>query len=199
MVLLGLLLVALVCLVLGLVLASGPWLIGSLVASGVAAFILWRQRGRMDTAPDRPQGAAPPRRTALVTGTAFEGRTTEASGAGDQPQVADPQVWVVDGSPDFHTQACVRLEGRDAEPIPLSQAREDGFLECAGCAPTRQAADPSRDDRVWVVDGRPRYHLESCLILKDQDAEPIPLAQATEDGFMPCSLCEPDNARVARP
>ena len=39
MVLIGLLLVALVCLVLGLVLASGPWLIGSLVGQ--------RRRGAM--------------------------------------------------------------------------------------------------------------------------------------------------------
>jgi hypothetical protein len=45
---------------------------------------------------------------------------------------------------------------------------------------------------VWVIDGRPRYHLEGCAIIKGQDAEPIPYEQATEDGFMPCSLCEPD-------
>ncbi len=34
------------------------------------------------------------------------------------------------------------------------------------------------------------------MIIKDQDAEPIPLTQATEDGFMPCSMCEPNVTRV---
>lgn len=198
MVLLGLLLVALVCLVLGLVLASGPWLIGSLVASGVAAIVLWRQRDRTGAAPDRSSVAAkPPRQTALVTGTAFEGKTSDPTDGSAPPERAE--VWVVDGSPDFHAENCVRLEARDAEPIPLAQAREDGFVECAECAPTRAEATPEPDGRVWVVDGRPRYHLQSCLIIKDQDAEPIPLAQAAEDGFMPCSMCEPDNARVASP
>jgi hypothetical protein len=50
---------------------------------------------------------------------------------------------------------------------------------------------------VWVIDGRPRYHLEDCAIIKGQDAEPIPWEQATEDGFMPCSLCEPDSILAA--
>ena len=49
-------------------------------------------------------------------------------------------------------------------------------------------------DEVWVIDGRPRYHLQSCAIIQGQEAEPIPFDQATEDGFMPCSLCEPDAA-----
>jgi hypothetical protein len=50
---------------------------------------------------------------------------------------------------------------------------------------------------VWVIDGRPRYHLETCAIIQGQDAEPIPIEQATEDGFMPCSLCEPNIVRTA--
>jgi hypothetical protein len=51
---------------------------------------------------------------------------------------------------------------------------------------------------VWVIDGRPRYHLQTCAIIQGQDAEPIPFAQATEDGFMPCSLCEPNVVRAAQ-
>jgi hypothetical protein len=50
--------------------------------------------------------------------------------------------------------------------------------------------------QVWVIDGRPRYHLGDCAIIKGQDAEAIPYEQATEDGFMPCSLCEPYAARA---
>ena len=47
MVLIGLLLIALVCLTLGLVLASAGWLIGSLAASAAAAWVLWRGRDRI--------------------------------------------------------------------------------------------------------------------------------------------------------
>jgi hypothetical protein len=50
------------------------------------------------------------------------------------------------------------------------------------------------NESVWVVDGRPRYHLSSCGFLAGQDAEPIPLQQAVEDGFSPCSQCDPDTA-----
>jgi hypothetical protein len=41
-----------------------------------------------------------------------------------------------------------------------------------------------------VVDGRPRYHAEDCLIIKGQSAQAVPLDQAEDDGFRPCSLCQ---------
>jgi hypothetical protein len=66
-----------------------------------------------------------------------------------------------------------------------------------GSEPARQPSAAQRGpDDVWVIDGRPRYHLDGCAIIKGQDAEPIPFKQATEDGFMPCSLCEPQAART---
>jgi hypothetical protein len=55
-----------------------------------------------------------------------------------------------------------------------------------------EPAPDRRDPDVWVVDGRPRYHREGCQIIDEQSAETIPLSQASEDGFIPCSLCEPD-------
>lgn len=54
------------------------------------------------------------------------------------------------------------------------------------------------DVDVWVVDGRPRYHRKGCDMMHDQPAEAIPLSQATEDGFIPCSLCEPDKADAGK-
>jgi hypothetical protein len=299
MVLIGVLLVALVCLILGLVLASGPWLVGSLVASAVAGFVLWRQReriGQRSTAASTPAPATASRQTSLVTGTAFAGKTgtsaparaaaPTADVAAASPAVAaDTEVWVVDGLPHFHSQTCGQLAGKDAEAVPFGQAMEDGFVECASCSPVvggvvsqvwvlegrpdyhsegcpriahadadqvpraqavadgLTACDVCHPDRavladvpdeppaaeppaqpvaeaaaapatepvaapepvaprltsagdVWVVDGRPRYHLQNCMIIKDQRAEPIPLVQATEDGFMPCSMCEPNVTRV---
>ena len=58
--------------------------------------------------------------------------------------------------------------------------------------------EPEPED-VWVVDGRPRYHRKGCDIMHDQPAEAIPLSQAAEDGFIPCSLCEPDRAGAGKP
>jgi hypothetical protein len=43
---------------------------------------------------------------------------------------------------------------------------------------------------VWVVNGRPRYHAQDCLIIKGQKATSVPFEQAVDDGFMPCSLCQ---------
>ena len=59
-------------------------------------------------------------------------------------------------------------------------------------APVSAESPPRPDPDVWVVDGRPRYHREGCQILSDQDAEVVSLSQADEDGFIPCSLCEPE-------
>lgn len=45
--------------------------------------------------------------------------------------------------------------------------------------------------RVWVVDGRPRYHLSGCHHLVGRDPEPLPVGEAQALGFSPCGLCEP--------
>jgi hypothetical protein len=63
--------------------------------------------------------------------------------------------------------------------------------------PPPETTSPAAEHEVWVIDGRPRYHLEGCAIIKGQPAEPVPWDQATSDGFMPCSLCEPDSVRSA--
>lgn len=48
------------------------------------------------------------------------------------------------------------------------------------------------DSPVFVVDLRPRYHLENCAHLRGREAVPIPLNEAREDGFTPCARCRPD-------
>jgi hypothetical protein len=62
---------------------------------------------------------------------------------------------------------------------------------------TADSAAAEHEDDVWVIDGRPRYHRQSCEFVHDQDSERVPLSQAAEDGFIPCSLCEPDAVRTA--
>jgi hypothetical protein len=82
-----------------------------------------------------------------------------------------------------------------AIPRPTPTTRRPTGKHAAGAEPAADpvgAAPPRHDPNVWVVDGRPRYHRGGCQILNDQDAEVIPLSQADEDGFIPCSLCEPE-------
>ena len=49
-------------------------------------------------------------------------------------------------------------------------------------------------DDVYVVDGRPRYHLADCPHLHGRESEPLPVSEAVELGFTPCGRCEPDSA-----
>jgi hypothetical protein len=52
-------------------------------------------------------------------------------------------------------------------------------------------------NEVFVIDGRPRYHLMGCGHLNDRESEPLPVHEAIELGFTPCGLCEPDSALIA--
>ncbi|MDG4788755.1 hypothetical protein O7626_22995 [Micromonospora sp. WMMD1102] len=49
-------------------------------------------------------------------------------------------------------------------------------------------------DDVYVVDGRPRYHLVDCAHLSGRESEPLPVSEAVELGFTPCGRCEPATA-----
>jgi len=157
MVILGLLLIALACLVLGLVLQSAVWLVASLIATAGAGFLVFKLRDVIAA----PKRSAPP-----------EGLLAE-----QDPDSAVPE---------------------HARDTPSTVAAGDG-VPAYDTAPELGAATGltgGNDDEVWVIDGRPRYHLGDCAIIKGQDAEPISYEQATEDGFMPCSLCEPHAARI---
>ncbi len=50
---------------------------------------------------------------------------------------------------------------------------------------------------VLVIDGRPRYHQAGCVHLLGRESEPLPVSEAVDLGFTPCSLCEPDSALLA--
>src|SRR4051794_21753107 len=188
MVLTGLLIIAAVSLVLGVVLANVTWLIVSLVASVFAAFFLYRSWGaikerrtnrpRRKSPQSEPSASSPPARAA-------------ATGRPDE-------VWVVDGRPAYHRPGCAELAGQEEEPVPLSQALEDGFTPCAICAPpTGTAPEVPAEPEVWVVDGSPEFHDRGCASLAGRPAEPIPLSQALEDGFVPCALCRSTPAAAA--
>jgi methylphosphotriester-DNA--protein-cysteine methyltransferase len=58
----------------------------------------------------------------------------------------DVEVWVVDGYPEYHRQGCERLADLDDEPIPHSQAVEDGFVPCPVCRPDDPAGSTTPAD-----------------------------------------------------
>jgi hypothetical protein len=64
--------------------------------------------------------------------------------------------------------------------------------------PARVAALAARlDSGVFVIDGRPRYHVGGCRHLAGREVESLPVSEANELGFTPCVLCEPDAVLVA--
>jgi hypothetical protein len=69
--------------------------------------------------------------------------------------------------------------------------RHRAALRTAG-APDSAQPSATDDPDVWVIDGRPRYHRRTCEIIDGHGAEAIPRSQANEDGFIPCSLCQPE-------
>ena len=53
-------------------------------------------------------------------------------------------VVVVDEHPRYHLAGCRFLAGKTGIPLPLDEARVDGFTPCALCAPDRNLADRER-------------------------------------------------------
>jgi hypothetical protein len=110
---------------------------------------------------------------------------------------------------------------RDVDPygssIPQQQQDVDRFRgvvdddedpdfddEDPGDEPPAQQTSPADAARVaamsadvFVIDGRPRYHLRGCVHMLGRDSEPLPVSEAVELGFSPCSVCEPDSSLLA--
>lgn len=171
MVIIGLLLIALVCLTLGLLMQSSVWLIASLIATAGAGFLLYKLRDAIAA----PKQTSPARRAETGDATrANSGEATRANGTDATRANGGVGAGV----------------GADTDPASPDVADDTGRAGAESMAEARG----NGADEVWVIDGRPRYHLGDCAIIKGQDAESIPFEQATEDGFMPCSLCEPQAA-----
>jgi hypothetical protein len=83
------------------------------------------------------------------------------------------------------------LPGLDDDEDPLDEPASQVVSAADAARVARMSAD------VLVIDGRPRYHLAGCVHLLGRDSEPLPVGEAVELGFTPCSLCEPDSALLA--
>jgi hypothetical protein len=57
------------------------------------------------------------------------------------------EVLVIDEHPRYHLSGCVYLTGRTTIPLPIDEARTDGFTPCGACLPDRHLADAVRGRR----------------------------------------------------
>ena len=57
------------------------------------------------------------------------------------------EVLVIDEHPRYHLSGCVYLTGRTTIPLPIDEARTDGFTPCGACLPDRHLADAVRARR----------------------------------------------------
>jgi hypothetical protein len=58
------------------------------------------------------------------------------------------EVLVVDEHPRYHLAGCSWLGARETVPLPVDEARTDGFTPCAVCAPDRALAERERARRA---------------------------------------------------
>jgi hypothetical protein len=210
-----LILVAVTLLVLGLASGSSELLVSSIGASLLAAVALVvgarqaaaarAETGSYEDERDSRAGDEDDEQRVFhhrSTARANEpGRRRAATwGAGDSPvAVAEPVQASVP------TQGVYRSTGDDDPVDPVDD--EAGGLDDDGDPPDEpaaqyvSAADAARVARmsaaVLVIDGRPRYHLPGCVHLLGREGEPLPVGEAVDLGFTPCSLCEPDSALLA--
>jgi hypothetical protein len=58
------------------------------------------------------------------------------------------EVLVVDEHPRYHVDGCRWLAGRETIPLPVDEARTDGFTPCGWCEPDRTLAERERGRRA---------------------------------------------------
>ncbi|WP_375485214.1 hypothetical protein [uncultured Jatrophihabitans sp.] len=185
MVLIGLLLVAAVLVVLGIVFSSVGLIVASLVASALAAGVMiWSYLQNRSS-------------TKTAGGKRRAGRRSADDPSGPPSTAADPKADQVAAS------------GSGAASAPPTE--QDAPAAVPASAPTVSFAkvdeDPATasvpggtdaEGQVWVADGHPEFHREKCSALDGLAAESIPLSQAQEDGFTPCSVCTPLEAAATQ-
>ena len=142
---------------------------GCVAACVAAAVLLIAFRRRIGGEPSAPAGptttpepaaTAPPRKPESDATAADQAPPASVPPAADLPdpeveevEVTDllmvvdlkDEVLVVDEHPRYHVAGCRWLGGRETIPLPIDEARTDGFTPCAVCAPDRTLAERARE------------------------------------------------------
>ncbi len=196
-----LLVAGLALLVLGLITGSTPLVVASIAASLVAVYAIVQARRRQQAGASGAASRAEPEKARV--GAAPAVTAPAAVPAAPAPAAAAPAVTAPAAVPAAAAPAAAAPATTAAAPAvtatPVTAAEPPEVVDSED--PAEAHTDPPLRSRgfepVWVIDGRPRYHLPSCGFLLDRRPEPVPLRQAVEDGFSPCALCDPDSGLAA--
>ena len=146
---------------------------GCVAACVVAAVLLIVARRRLSAAGDTPAAATGGRATTPGRGAEeVPAGAADRSAAGGPAEPGGPpadlpdpdvedvevtdlllvvdlkdEVLVVDERPRYHLPGCAHVAGRTTIPLPVDEARTDGFTPCAVCAPDRNLARRARARR----------------------------------------------------
>ena len=142
--------------------------VAACVVAGVLLLVTWRRMPRQTAPGASGCGQPAPAREKVEARTAEEPRGRRRAGrrrgsrAGRAAERPDPgieevevtdllvvvdlkdEVLVVDEHPRYHVAGCSWLGGRETIPLPLDEARTDGFTPCAVCSPDRTLAERAR-------------------------------------------------------
>ncbi|WP_420883996.1 hypothetical protein [Micromonospora sp. CPCC 205547] len=163
---------------------------------------LWEpDGGSTTTAPAATAGGPDPGGTATAesagTGRAWPptaGSSWERdAGTPWEPETETPWVpeaetpWTPDAEPPWD----------DADPTPTTGGGWRDEPDVQRVRPADAARLERLDAEVQVIDGRPRYHLFSCVHLIGREHEALPVSEAVSLGFTPCARCAPATTLLA--
>ena len=155
----GLLLVGLALFVAGILTGTTALYWACVAACLVAAVLIFRVWRQLDTppsatadGPSAPAGLPDAGRSAVVAGQSSTTPAEPADPPVEEVEVTDlllvvdleDEVLVIDEHPRYHLAGCVHVAGRTTIPLPLDEARTDGFTPCAVCAPDSTLAERAR-------------------------------------------------------
>ena len=110
----------------------------------------------------------------------------EPAGSGDAPG----------GSPTPAAKAVPPVDPDEGITAVIPASSPVATAEVTPAAPSSEQKSDVVGD-VLVVEGRPRYHVDGCRYLSGRTVEEMDVADAREDGFTACGVCEPDLALKA--
>jgi hypothetical protein len=142
--------------------------------------------------------------SAVPAAVSEQGIAPTATGAARVPAARTAESPPV-GQPAADGLSAVDQADATAADSTAEGAVDDEYDEVPADEPAVEAstaADTARaqalNPEVFVIDGRPRYHLRGCVHLLGRPSEPLTLREAAEElGFTPCALCEPNRTMVA--
>jgi len=175
----------------GLVSESIVLEVGSILAALLAAMVLYfgvRQRGGVPV--EEPEAGETPPNFAPLKSTWSRPADAEATAAEEPgPAAGESADWLLEpaeqAAPPVEEPVAAEVEAQE-EPLPGDEPEEEPVSDADALRVSE------RTDDVLVIDGRPRYHLQLCPTLGDDETVALPVSEAREAGFTPCARCRPD-------